>query len=389
MEISVIYIGDINAPNGASKVVKSFLNNTEEFKKNEIILKNVYSSRNNNEDPQNYKNNKRSLAKANLKKLLSKSILGNLVSIYLQYFRNASKAVKKYHKSNKTEDVIIFHDILSCYLYHKKDAKKCKKTILVLHTNGDTWKMLFEYFPKIKRKFFVNIFNRIEDYACKKTNKIIFVSKTSAENFKNRKPSFSNKVGHVYNGISKLESVPKDKKFNTLNLVSVGTLNSRKAQDLILKSLDGLKDKAIKLSLIGDGDKYSEYYDYSKKNNLLDRVRFLGSRNDVEELLQEHNVFIMSSKDEGLPISIIEAMKYGLPIIATNVGGIKELIDGNGILVEPNLNSIKSAIERVNSNKDMLISMSKKSLSMFNENFEVSKMIENYSNLVKEVSNEQ
>ncbi|MDD1502961.1 glycosyltransferase [Lysinibacillus sp. CNPSo 3705] len=59
---------------------------------------------------------------------------------------------------------------------------------------------------------------------------------------------------------------------------------------------------------------------------LINRASFLGNQLDVTSLVEESHVFVLLSDWEGLPISIIEAMRAGLPIKATNVGGVNELI---------------------------------------------------------------
>ena len=376
MKFSVIYMGDINALNGASKVVKSFLENSQLFKKNGVTLNNIFCSRSNKK------------TKKWIKNIFSKTFIGSLISIYIQYFSNAKKAVKKYINSNNDDDVIVFHDIFSCYTFKKYHEENSIKIILVLHNNGHTWEMLYEYFPKIKGSIFDKFLDKVEKETLDFVDRVVFVSKKSASNFCQKNSSYSNKVEHIYNGIPSTTNTKNEiLKINKLNMVSVGTLNSRKSQDLILKSLNELDDDSIKLTLIGDGDKFHEYHNLAKKFDLLTQVEFLGQRKDVEELLPNFNLFIMSSKDEGLPISIIEAMKFGLPIIATDVGGIKELINGNGILVEPNYKSIKSAISKINSNKNSLKKMSNKSLELFRNNFTVTEMIKNYSNLIKRVVN--
>ncbi|KAF0819048.1 hypothetical protein KIS4809_2340 [Bacillus sp. ZZV12-4809] len=389
MKISVMYMGNINALNGASKVVKSFFDNEKEFGSNDIEMENVYTP---TMEKVNFRTNKSpsNSYKSIIKKALAKTMMGSIVSIYLQYFRNGRRSIKNYiNHSNKTEDVLIFHDIFSCYIYYKKFNKNAKKSILVLHTNGDTWKMIYEYFPSIKKPFFMKKLIEIEEFVCEKTNKIVFVSETSMENFIERKSKYKNKTTYIYNGIEKLGNTNTIKKFDNLELITVGTLNSRKAQGLILEALKRINDKTIKLSIVGDGEKREELLSYVKENNLIDQVQFLGSRGDVVNLLNRHNVFIMSSKDEGLPISIIEAMRCKLPIIATDVGGIKELIQENGILVKPNVESITSALEQINKNKEILSSFSESSYSIFQSKFEVNKMVESYSNLVKEVYYEE
>lgn len=385
MNISIVYMGDINAKNGASKIVKSFLLNKNIFLQNDINLKEMFVSRPYSVGSAYKQETSFGKVKSRLKSILSRTLVGNLISLYLQYFRNGKIAVDKLEISSAENDLLIFHDVFSCYIYYKKAKNLNKKSILVLHTNGDTWKMVYEYFPKLNTKILNKFLNKVEKIACDNADRIVFVSKLSESNFNRIRPQYKNKTTHIYNGIDDTQEDIDDLNFDNLNLVSVGTLNSRKAQNLIIEALSGIGNKSVRLTLVGDGEKRNEFYEIAKRYNVDDQVDFLGSRSDVEDILRKHNIFIMSSKDEGLPVSIIEAMKYGLPIIATNVGGIPELIDDNGILVEPTVESITDALNEINNNRVNLKRMSIKSREIFEEKFTVNNMLNKYSMLVKEV----
>ena len=93
-----------------------------------------------------------------------------------------------------------------------------------------------------------------------------------------------------------------------------------------------------KCLLVGDGELKDEIVDMTYELGLSDKVIFLGNRTNVSEILKNANLFILHSKREGFPIALLEAMATGLPVIATNVGGVPEIIKngGNGIIVAPN-----------------------------------------------------
>ena len=76
----------------------------------------------------------------------------------------------------------------------------------------------------------------------------------------------------------------------------------------------------------------------------------MGTQNDMEQVYRKASVYALISKFEALPLSIIEAMSAGLPVIATDIGGVPELIKNNdsGLLVGPgNLDEISAAIDRI------------------------------------------
>lgn len=97
-----------------------------------------------------------------------------------------------------------------------------------------------------------------------------------------------------------------------------------------------LKKISCRLMIIGDGELYEYLINKVEMLNLSKSISFLGRSNSVFSDLQKSDIFVLTSKFEGLPLSILEAMATGLPIIATNVGGISDIVTDNGIIIEPN-----------------------------------------------------
>jgi len=86
--------------------------------------------------------------------------------------------------------------------------------------------------------------------------------------------------------------------------------------------------------IVGDGPQRNLTENWIKKAGLADNFRLLGTRDDVPELLPAFDVFLITSRSEGLPRAMLEALATYVPVVATDVGGISELVDGNrnGIL---------------------------------------------------------
>ncbi len=91
------------------------------------------------------------------------------------------------------------------------------------------------------------------------------------------------------------------------------------------------------LAIAGDGALREELEAFTRKLNLADRVTFVGALPDTPKFLSELDIFVLSSLSEGLPISLLEAMAAGLPIVSTRAGGVDEVaIEGqNAFLAEP------------------------------------------------------
>jgi L-malate glycosyltransferase len=118
--------------------------------------------------------------------------------------------------------------------------------------------------------------------------------------------------------------------------ICVGRLERIKGHDVLLRAFKKMAaNKLNHLLIVGDGPCREEIEHQVTKSGLQDRVRLLGHRDDIPQLLAASDCFVLSSRSEGLSCSIIEAMAAGLPIIATDVGGNKDLVeDGvNGYLV--------------------------------------------------------
>lgn len=116
--------------------------------------------------------------------------------------------------------------------------------------------------------------------------------------------------------------------------LSVASLTRQKAHDRLLHAFAGLPDAPV-LLIAGVGPESSTLRELTERLGVQDRVRFLGVRSDPEALMDAADAFALSSRWEGLPLVLMEAAASQLPIVATDVGGCRELVfDGvTGVLV--------------------------------------------------------
>ncbi len=121
--------------------------------------------------------------------------------------------------------------------------------------------------------------------------------------------------------------------------LAVGRVCEPKGYDTLLKAAGILRDRnqIYKLLIAGDGPLWDQMIELRDALGLQTEVSFLGRRNDIAELLQVADIFVQSSNREGMPISVIEAMICGKPIVATAVDGTCDLIrnGADGFLVPP------------------------------------------------------
>ena len=119
----------------------------------------------------------------------------------------------------------------------------------------------------------------------------------------------------------------------------MGRLVPCKGHSVFLKAAQSIlaRHPATYFFIVGDGVERPDLETLSNEMNIANNIRFLGLRNDIQAVLPVFDIAAMASHSENLPISILEYMAVGKPIVSTNVGGISELlIDGkSGLLVEP------------------------------------------------------
>ena len=124
---------------------------------------------------------------------------------------------------------------------------------------------------------------------------------------------------------------------NDIIVSNVAVLNERKGQKHIIEAMAMLRKKyPVKLVIAGNGPARNELENEARQQKVDDIVYFLGSRSDVNCVLANSDIFVLSSYHEGLPNSLMEAMAMGLPCVATDVGGVRQLIDDhkNGIIIQ-------------------------------------------------------
>lgn len=159
----------------------------------------------------------------------------------------------------------------------------------------------------------------------------------------------SRKIQVVHNGLFLDEVVPTEPKCETiarLNIdpddIVIGTLGRLVHVKGYKYFLEGayeiLKDNSnVTFIIAGDGPLFDELKEYAEKLGIYDKIKMLGFRQDVYNIIHACDIFVITSLHEGLPTVLLEAMYLGRPVIATKVGGIPEVINDkfNGILIPP------------------------------------------------------
>ncbi len=210
------------------------------------------------------------------------------------------------------------------------------------------------------------------------------------------------KISVIYNGVNfKNQDDPHEQNvkipFKVENedrlLMTVGRLHVQKGHCYLIKAISKVQKEfpKVKLLVIGKGEEENNLKKLVKTLDLTDKIVFIGLSSDIEKILAIAELFLLPSLWEGLPNALLEAMAAGKPVLATEVGGIPELVvrGETGILIPPRDSDVlATAIIDLLRNKLKAKDMGEAGRTRAEEHFSIQKMIEKtgslYQKLLKE-----
>ena len=220
--------------------------------------------------------------------------------------------------------------------------------------------------------------------------KIITVCKSDYKKALKLRVCSREKLVYIHNGMKDISKFnPKFLEPNkTIKLIMTARFEKQKDHLTLIKSLSLLKKYNWELKLLGKGPLQDSIKEKLKNCNILERVEFIGWTNNVAEYLESSNIYLLITNWEGFPRSILEALRSGLPIIATDVGGISESVmhGENGFLVKKgDYLALKKYLELFFKKADLVQEFGLKSRLLYLKNFQFITMAEKTENIYNEV----
>ena len=270
------------------------------------------------------------------------------------YFKNFLNLIIKAKSLNLKYD-IFYLKFSFIYSYIIGLILKSKGKLVISHLVGDFETII--YFKKsLFYKFLVFLQRFLYTIIIKKVHLQIYVSEKLCDKYS---IPGSEKLVMCESRVSINEFKFQERSYNKrLNLVFVGRLSPEKGIFDLLESIISIED--INLDIIGSGPLDKSIENFIEANNLTNRVNLLGYIKWGEGLLycfKNYDYLVLPSYIEGLPLVIIEAMSQGLPVIASDVGGISEIVinEFNGILFEAgNIQELKTKLENLTKNRNIM-----------------------------------
>jgi len=235
-----------------------------------------------------------------------------------------------------------------------------------------------ESVPPISRYFY----SWLERMASSWGARIICVSDYDRELALRKRVGNEETLVTIHNGLpnSDISQFAREDSIGVPRVVMVARFAPPKRQDLLLLAVSALRKEGmeLRLDLVGDGPMMERAKALSRELNMNNMVRFLGDREDVARCLGRADIFVLLSDREGFPMTILEAMRAGLPVLAHDVGGIREAVnDGEtGYLVAyGDFRSLVSKLKLLLENRDLRVRMGETGRRRFSGAFTIDRML--------------
>lgn len=225
------------------------------------------------------------------------------------------------------------------------------------------------------------------------TRYVICVSNGELNSIEAERIVNANKLIQIDNGVNVPDSTPKRAPKPLVNILAVNRYDDQKNPELLINISDAIKSSklygVVKILVIGDGDRFSVINKSVDKKSLHDVIKLYGPTPEPRAFMKEADVFLTTSRWEGMPLAVLEAMSEGLPVLATKVVGNIDVMEDMVQGVFYNDDDAKSALDAIEKMIDPEF-RSKCSHAAYRhvlDNYSVSKMVKETVNIYRKLNN--
>lgn len=285
-------------------------------------------------------------------------------------------------------------DIVQCHLFPASFWGVLAAKLLALGKNAPVT-IITEH--AVGEKEQITYYRLIHRYLLNHANHIVAVSPQVVEALSVFHPHITTPISVITNAVSLLEQphsieIERQLPQSRPRIVIVGRLIALKRHDLLLKALQLclLSELNFSCVIIGDGETDSKLKALTQQLGLQNQMCFMGARQDVKALLPCMDIAVNVSDREGLPMSLLEAMAAGLPVVATNVCGNRELVQHNttGLLCQQgDEKAIAEALGVLIKNPTLAKELGKQAQAMIAEKYNFKTIASHWKNLYLQLIN--
>lgn len=264
-------------------------------------------------------------------------------------------------------------------------AKIASPDSTVIHTfHGH---LLYGYFSPLKTKLII----LFEKFLARITNVLVAVTSQIEQDLKHVGIGSRSRWVVIHPGVNKVERNKfTDTTQTQKRLVWIGRFTVIKNPTLAIEIMEHLQKSDgpnVSLTMVGDGELLTSMQNLARTKQLP--IQFTGWQTDVYPFLQEADALLLTSKNEGLPIVMLEAASMGIPTFSTNVGGVSEfIIDGStGFLIDQDSNQAAKCLSSTLSNDVVMDSVATTASKKYQNGFSMDSFVESHSKLYRSLIN--
>lgn len=240
-----------------------------------------------------------------------------IISLNVKSFRNPFLAFK-------VRSIIKDYDVVHAHLVHAL-------YVCSLAARGLKIKLIYTEHSTSNNRRGKAYVRPIEKFIYGRYNKLISISQQTQDALQDWLQSNDDRFIVINNGVDTKAFANIHKEVIPNSLIMVSRFASSKDQETVIRAMKEL-DEDVTLRFVGDGENLEHCKKVANDIGVSGRVQFLGARSDVAELIAESYIGIQSSNWEGFGLTAVEIMASGKPVVATSVNGLKQVVEGAGIL---------------------------------------------------------
>jgi glycosyltransferase involved in cell wall biosynthesis len=226
---------------------------------------------------------------------------------------------------------------------------------------------------------------KLERFAAKFCDQMVFVNQFERQMAIDKRIVPAVKAFTIYNGVQLIDCQKKESKDETFTIGSIGRFCKQKNSINVIKAAIEVckRNNELKFVFLGDGELLDRCRAMVSEANVDDRIELPGWQRNTEDWLCRFDLFLLFSRWEGLPLSILEAMAAGLPIVASDIKGNNELVsEENGVLLPIDaLDKLKETLASITEDREKLQKWGRRSREIVQKKFSIKKCVDEYKRL--------
>lgn len=309
-----------------------------------------------------------------------------------------------FKKVLQNKGIKVYSFSVNCYVYNPLFVYKLAKILRkynIVHTHNtapqlfvaiasfaSSVKLVTTEHSTSNRRRNSDMFKFIDRWMYNRYDTVICISEMTKNNLVSYLGETKANIITIYNGID-VQSYAKakaiEKNTDKVVITMVAGFRYQKDHETVIRALSHLDTSRYVLWLVGDGDRRKIIEDYIKKYNMQDYVLLWGIRSDIPAILKASDIILQSSHIEGFGLAAVEGMAAGKPVVATDIPGLGQIVNGAGVLFRhKDERALASAIELLTTNRDYYIQVASacQERAMM---FDIRKMVDKYNEIYEDV----